>query len=107
LKFSNNFIIIIYILKTKVLYLLKYIYIMLLSKWDVVAETEQCVLVTIDEDVDLTNLELTIIDEFRIPVIKLKVNTRDISICLQTGKPMFAQLGNSVKYITGSGKNSY
>ena len=83
------------------------IYRLMLSKWDVVAETEQCVLVTINEDIDLNNLELTIIDEFRVPVVTIKVNNREISLCLQTTKPMFAKLGDSVKYITGSGKESY
>ena len=36
-----------------------------------------------------------------------KVNTREIHLCSHTGKPMFAQLGNSVKYVKGSGKESY
>ena len=46
-------------------------------------ECDECVLVTISDDVDL--------DTF----------------CSHTEKPMFAQLGKSVKYVTGSGKSMY
>lgn len=55
---------------------------MLGKEWQVVAESDECVLVTIGEDVDL-------------------------HICSHTEKPMFAQLGNSVKYVKGSGKSMY
>jgi hypothetical protein len=80
---------------------------MLGKEWQVVAESDECVLVTINEDVDIENLELTLISDIRIPIVKLKVNSREIHICSHTEKPMFAQLGNSVKYVKGSGKSMY
>ena len=80
---------------------------MLGKEWKVVAESDECVLVTISDDVDLEGLELTLISDVRIPIVKLKVNSREIHICSHTEKPMFAQLGNSVKYVKGSGKSMY
>ncbi len=80
---------------------------MLLQQWDVEAENEQCVLVKIHDDVDIENLELTLINEVRIPIIKVKVESREMHICSPTEKPMFCQLGNSVKYVKGSGSKSY
>jgi hypothetical protein len=64
-------------------------------------------LIQIGEDIDLTDLELTLISDTRTPIVKLKVNMREIHICSHTEKPMFAQLGNSVKYVKGSGKSMY
>jgi hypothetical protein len=80
---------------------------MLSTEWIVVAESDECVLVQIGEDIDLTDLELTLISDTRTPIVKLKVNMREIHICSHTEKPMFAQLGNSVKYVKGSGKSMY
>lgn len=80
---------------------------MLSTEWNVVAESDECVLVQIGEDIDLTDLELTLISDTRTPIVKLKVNMREIHICSHTEKPMFAQLGNSVKYVRGSGKSMY
>ena len=77
------------------------------ENWSVTADTEHCVHITIDESVDLTDLELTLISDVRIPIVKVKVDSRDIRICSQTEKPMFAQLGNSVKYVFGSGREYY
>ena len=77
------------------------------ENWSVTAETEHCVHVTIDESVDLANLELTLISDVRIPIVKVKVESRDIKICSQTEKPMFAQLGDSVKYVKNSGYEYY
>ena len=80
---------------------------MLSTEWNVVAESDECVLVQIGEDIDLTDLELTLISDTRTPIVKLKVNMREIHICSHTEKPMFAQLGNSVKYVSGSVKSMY
>jgi hypothetical protein len=77
------------------------------NDWEVIAETDECVLVTINEDVPLEGLELTLINDVRTPIVKLKVNTREIHICSHTEKPMFAQIGTSVKYVKGSGKSMY
>lgn len=80
---------------------------MLLEQWNVEAESDECVLVTINPDVELEGLELTLINDVRTPILKLKVNSREIHICSHTEKPMFCQLGNSVKYVKGSGSKSY
>jgi hypothetical protein len=80
---------------------------MLLEQWRVEAESDECVLVTINPDVELEGLELTLINDVRTPILKLKVNSREIHICSHTEKPMFCQLGNSVKYVKGSGSKSY
>jgi hypothetical protein len=80
---------------------------MILKDWQVIAESDECVLVTIDESVDINGLELTLISDTRTPILKLKVTCREIHICSHTEKPMFAQLGNSVKYVKGSGKSMY
>ncbi len=80
---------------------------MLSKDWDVIAETDECVLITIGEDIDINNLELTLINDVREPIVKLKVNSREIHICSHTEKPMFAKLGDSVKYVRGSGKSMY
>ncbi len=77
------------------------------DSWSVSADTEQCVHIIIDDSVDLTDLELTLINDVRTPILKMKVNTREIHLCSHTDKPMFAQLGNSVKYVFGSGKEYY
>ena len=79
---------------------------MLLEQWNVEAESDECVLVTINPDVELEGLELTLINDVRTPILKLKVNSREIHICSHTEKPMFCQLGNSVKYVKGSGSKS-
>jgi hypothetical protein len=80
---------------------------MLLEQWNVEAESDECVLVTINPGVELEGLELTLINDVRTPILKLKVNSREIHICSHTEKPMFCQLGNSVKYVKGSGSKSY
>jgi len=80
---------------------------MLGNEWEVVAESDECVLVTIDDEVNIEGLELILISDVRIPIVKLKINSREIHICSHTEKPMFAQIGNSVKYVKGSGKSMY
>lgn len=75
--------------------------------WSVTADTEECVHILIEDSVDITDLELTLISDVRIPILKMKVNSRDIHICTHTEKPMFAQLGTDVKYVFGSGKEYY
>ena len=77
------------------------------NKWTVSADTEHCVHILIDEGVELDGLELTLINDVRLPIIKMKINTREIHICSHTEKPMFAQIGTSVKYVINSGAEYY
>jgi len=75
--------------------------------WCVQAEGNECVHITINEDVLLTDMELVLLSETRTPIIKMKVNNRDIFLCCHTENPMFVQIGHSVKYVTGSGADFY
>ena len=75
--------------------------------WCVQAEGDECVHITINDDVLLTDMDLVLLNETRTPIIKMKVNTREIFLCCHTEKPMFVQIGHSVKYVTGSGGDFY
>lgn len=75
--------------------------------WDVHAEGDECVHIIISEDVALTDEDLVLLSETRTPIVKMKVNTRDILLCCHTEKPMFVQIGHSVKYVMGSGGEFY
>jgi hypothetical protein len=75
--------------------------------WCVQAEGDECVHITINDDVLLTDMDLVLLSETRTPIIKMKVNTREIFLCCHTEKPMFVQIGHSVKYVTGSGGDFY
>lgn len=77
------------------------------DEWNVVAENDECVHITIKENIDINGLELVLLNETRTPIIKMKINTRNINICTHTEKPMFAQIGHSVKYVKGSGGDFY
>jgi len=77
------------------------------SDWSVVADGDECVHITINDDVDITNMELMLLSDTRSSIIKMKLNNRDIYICTHTNKPMFAQIGHSVKYVKNSGAEYY
>lgn len=80
---------------------------MTLNDWEANAENDECVHIIINENIDIEGLELVLLSETRTPIVKLKLKNRDISICTHTEKPMFAQIGHSVKYVTGSGFDFY
>jgi hypothetical protein len=80
---------------------------MVSKDWSVIAESDNCVLVKIKEGVDLNGLELILKDDCRIPIVKLKLETYEVRICTYTGKPMFAEIGHSVKYVDKSGSKAY
>jgi hypothetical protein len=75
--------------------------------WDVHAEGDECVHISISEDVALTDEDLILLSDTRTPIVRMKVNTREIFLCCHTEKPMFVQIGHSVKYVTGSGGEFY
>jgi hypothetical protein len=77
------------------------------SEWNVNADGEECVHVTISDSIDIEGMELVILSDTRTPIIKMKLNSRDIHICTHTDRPMFAQIGHSVKYVAGSGAEYY
>jgi len=83
---------------------------MILNKdWSVavVDVTEMCVHAHIADYVDITNLEFSLIDDERKPLVKMKVTCREIYLCCNVKKPTFAQLGDCVKYVNGSGHETY
>jgi hypothetical protein len=78
-----------------------------LHDWDVKTEGDSCVHITINEDIDIKDMDLVLLSETRTPIIKMKVSSRDIFLCCHIEKPMFAQIGHSVKYVSGSGGDFY
>lgn len=52
-------------------------------------------------------MEFSLIDEERKVMVKTKVTSREIYICCNIKKPTFAQLGDCVKYVDGSGFETY
>lgn len=78
-----------------------------LHDWDVKTKGDSCVHITINEDVDIKEMELVLLSETRAPIIKMKVSSRDIFLCWHIEKPMFVQIGHSVKYVSGSGGEFY
>ena len=52
--------------------------------WCVQAEGDECVHITINDDVLLTDMDLVLLSETRTPIIKMKVNTREIFLCCHT-----------------------
>jgi hypothetical protein len=83
---------------------------MILNKdWSVFvdSESEMCVHAHIADSVDISNLEFSLIDEERKVMVKTKVTSREIYICCNIKKPTFAQLGDCVKYVDGSGFETY
>lgn len=77
------------------------------SDWSVIADGDECVHIIINENVDITDMELVILSDTRSSIIKMKLNSYDIHICTHTDKPMFAQIGHSVKYVKNSGAEYY
>jgi hypothetical protein len=80
---------------------------MKLHDWDVYTEGDDCVHITIKEDVELEDVDLVLLSETRTPIIKMKLNSRVIFLCCHVEKPMFVQIGHSVRYVSGSGGGFY
>ena len=83
---------------------------MILNKnWSVAVDenSDTCVHVHIADDIDITNLEFSLIDDERKSLVKMKVTCREIYLCCNIKKPTFAQLGDCVKYVDGTGHETY
>lgn len=80
---------------------------MKLSDWNVESLDHDCVKVTIKQDVSIDDTTLTLFNENRIPLVKMKVDSREIHLCCHVERPMFIQVGDSVKYVNGSGYEAY
>lgn len=66
-----------------------------------------CVHVVINKDVSIDNLEFKLLDDERKIINSMLVNNREIYLCVSLAKPEFVQLGDSVKYVSGSGSEYY
>jgi len=76
-------------------------------KFSATKESEHCIRIKINEEVDIENLEITLINDVRIPISTSKIESRDFSICCNSEKPTFARILETVKYVEGSGDESY
>jgi hypothetical protein len=77
------------------------------DKWDISVDGEGMVQLNIDRVIDIDDLTLTLISDVRIPITSLKVTSHKMSFPMNVCKPTFGQLGDSVKYVTGSGNEFY
>jgi hypothetical protein len=79
--------------------------------WEAFVENENCVNVKIDESLDIEGAKIKFLGKNREPLIEMKLNSRDLHICLAIGNPIFVELhtsgGVSVQYVKGSGKELY
>jgi hypothetical protein len=76
-------------------------------KFSATKESEHCIRIKINEEVDIENLEITLINDVRIPISTSTIESRDFSICCNSGKPTFARILETVKYVEGSGYEHY
>lgn len=77
------------------------------DKWDISVDAEGMVHLDIDDVIDIDDLTLTLISDVRIPIISLKVTSYHMLFPMNICKPTFGQLGDSVKYVSGSGNEFY
>lgn len=79
--------------------------------WEAFVENENCVCVKINESIDIAGAKIKFLGKNREPLIEMKLNSRDIHICLTVCNPIFVELhtpgGVSVQYVKGSGKELY
>jgi len=78
--------------------------------WSVQSEIKDeqtCIHAHINDKLDIDKLEFTLLDEERKLIMRMKVNTREIYFCTAIGKPVFAQLGDCVKFVDGTGAEIY
>ena len=83
---------------------------MLDKDWSVRAEENEhgtCVHVIINEDVNIDNVMFYMKDDERRIIANMKVTCREIYMCSSMAKPVFVELGNCVKYVNGSGVDTY
>ena len=80
------------------------------SDWSVKVETnedETCVHAHLKPELDITDLNFLLLDEERKLIVRVKVTSHEINFCTYVGNPIFAQLGDCVKYVDGSGVDYY
>jgi hypothetical protein len=80
---------------------------MKLQSWSAKAIDDNCVDITISEDIDISDLSFSLFNETRSLIMKIKVTDRHFNVCSQNSRPTFVQLGDSVRYVEGSGYEAY
>lgn len=80
---------------------------MIRDKWTVKRENDNCVHAHIDESVDITDLEFSLINDLRQKILTMKVTSHEVYVCSELARPTYAQLGDSMKYVDGSGSEYY
>ncbi len=82
----------------------------LLRDFQAKAISKECVSIDIDEDLDIEGGKVKILGSARNLLVSLTAN-HHMEVCLPTGDAMFIELvtpnGVCVKYVTGSGSESY
>ena len=73
--------------------------------------SDDCLKITIDDDLVLDGVTLKILGPERLLIVSLKPTSNVTEVCVHTDKPMFVELhtssGASVQYVKGSGNEFY
>lgn len=77
------------------------------ESWSVSADGPNCVKVVIDPSIDLTGLEIKLINDLRQPFMKQKLESHTLTLCSSIDMPVYAQIADSMKYVSGSGDAYY
>ena len=81
------------------------------SEWEAFVENDNCIRIKIQDSLDITDGRIKFLGKDREFLVEMKLNSRDIHICLAIGNPLFVELhtqgGVSVQYVKGSGKEHY
>lgn len=79
--------------------------------WEAIAEDGNCVNIKIKDSLDIEDSKIIFKGKNREPLVELKLNSREIRLCMSIGDPIFVELhtksGVSVKYVKGSGNELY
>ncbi len=70
-------------------------------------ELGTCIHININDGVVIDGLMFELLDDERKIITSMKVLNKEIYLCVSLAKPEFAKLGDSVKYVDGSGKEFY
>ena len=78
-----------------------------ITDWTAKVEGVDCIHVKINDNVNIDDIELTLISENRVPIFTVPINAREIFIKSEVDMPMFIQIGQSVHFVEGSGGDFY
>lgn len=82
-----------------------------LTDWEAFVESEKCINIKIGESLDIKDSKIKFLGKDQEFLLEMKINSRNIHICLAIGNPLFVELhtpkGVSVQFVKGSGKEYY